>query len=329
MKNQIKNFPNQLLEALELAQAIDLKEPKQQIRNIHIVGLGGSGIGANFVQTFVSSVCKVPISVTKDYRVPAYVGPDTLAIASSYSGGTEETLICLDQYIKAGAYVIGISSGGVLEEKSRSEGFDFVKLPEGKPAPRACLGYSLVQQLGILHKLGFTDQSFLDQVAAAAEMLSKEQEQIQEKAEHIAGLLKDRQPVIYACSELEPVAIRFRQQLNENSKILTWHHVIPEMNHNELVGWRTNMSNAFVIFLRNRTDYSRNQRRIEINKEIISNYAGAVMDLYSRGETLLIQSMYLVHLVDWVSVYLAELRGVDAMEIKVIDYLKSALAASE
>ena len=89
------------------------------------------------------------------------------------------------------------------------------------------------------------------------------------------------------------------------------------------------MSNAFVIFLRNRTDYSRNQRRIEINKEIISNYAGAVMDLYSRGETLLIQSMYLVHLVDWVSVYLAELRGVDAMEIKVIDYLKSALAASE
>ena len=216
-----------------------------------------------------------------------------------------------------------------MQEKSKSEDFDFVKLPEGKPAPRACLGYSMVQQLGILHKLGFTDASFLDQVEEAARLLSNEQDQIQEKAAHIANLLEGRLPIIYACSELEPVAIRFRQQLNENSKILAWHHVIPEMNHNELVGWRTNNSNAFVIFLRNRSDYSRNQRRIEINKEIISNYAGAVMDLYSRGDSLLVQSMYLVHLVDWVSVYLADVRGVDAMEIQVIDYLKSALAASE
>ena len=100
------------------------------------------------------------------------------------------------------------------------------------------------------------------------------------------------------------------------------------MNHNELVGWRNQDSNAFVIFLRNRNDYSRNQTRIEINKEIISNYAGAVMDLYSRGAGKLVQAMYLVHLVDWVSVLLAEMRGVDAMEIKVIDYLKSALASS-
>jgi glucose/mannose-6-phosphate isomerase len=329
MKNQIKYFPKQLQEALILAQAIELKKPKQEIQNIHIVGLGGSGIGANFVQSFVRSVCKVPITVTKDYQVPAYVGPNTLAIASSYSGGTEETLICLEQYLKAGAHVIGISSGGLLQEKSKSEDFEFVKLPEGKPAPRACLGYSMVQQLGILHKLGFTDASFLDQVAEAATLLSNEQDQIQEKAAHIANLLEGRLPIIYACSELEPVAIRFRQQLNENSKILAWHHVIPEMNHNELVGWRTNNSNAFVIFLRNRTDFSRNQRRIEINKEIISNYAGAVMDLYSRGDSLLVQSMYLVHLVDWVSVYLADVRGVDAMEIQVIDYLKSALAASD
>jgi glucose/mannose-6-phosphate isomerase len=329
MKNQIKTFPQQLKEALNLASSIDLKKSKEEIHNIHIVGLGGSGIGANFVQSFVKSVCKVPITVTKDYKVPAYVGPNTLAIASSYSGGTEETLICLDQYMKAGAHIIGISSGGALESMSKEHGFDFVKLPEGKPAPRACLGYSMVQQLGILHNLGFTDDSFLKDVEKASDLLEKEQAQIQEKAEHIANLLKDRQPVIYACSEMEPVAIRFRQQLNENSKILAWHHVIPEMNHNELVGWRSNNSNAFVIFLRNRTDYIRNQRRIEINKEIISNYAGAVMDLYSRGDSLLMQSMYLVHLVDWVSVYLAELRGVDAMEIKVIDYLKSALAASE
>lgn len=328
MKDQIETFASQLREALELGKKINLKQPSDSIQNIHIVGLGGSGIGANFVQSFVRSVCKVPISVTKDYFVPAYVGPNTLAIASSYSGGTEETIACLKQYVDAGAHVVGIASGGTLEEMSKEHKFDFVKLPSGRPAPRACLGYSMVQQLAILHTLGFTNEAFLGQVAASADMLENEAEQIKEKAEHIANLLQGRMPVIYASSELEPVAIRFRQQLNENSKILAWHHVIPEMNHNELVGWRDNFSNAFVIFLRTRTDFERNQTRIEINKEIIANYAGAVMDLYARGNSLVEQSMYLVHLVDWVSVYLADLRGVDAMEIKVIDYLKSSLASS-
>lgn len=328
MKDQISSFPNQLNEALALAKDLQLSKPQQLIQNIHIVGLGGSGIGANFVQSFVKSVCKVPITVSKDYEVPAYVGPNTLAIASSYSGGTEETLACVEQFIQADAHVIGISSGGKLKEICSSNGFDFVQLPAGKPAPRACLGYSMVAQLGILHALGFIDDTYLNQVAQSAEMLRLEQEQIKGKAMQIAGLLKDRMPIIYACSDMEPVAIRFRQQLNENAKVLCWHHVIPEMNHNELVGWRNQDSNAFVIFLRNRNDYSRNQTRIEINKEIISNYAGSVMDLYSRGAGKLVQAMYLVHLVDWVSVLLAEMRGVDAMEIKVIDYLKSALASS-
>ena len=119
MKDQIETFASQLREALELGKKINLNQPSEAIQNIHIVGLGGSGIGANFVQSFVRSVCKVPISVTKDYFVPAYVGPNTLAIASSYSGGTEETIACLKQYIDAGAHVVGIASGGTLEEMSK------------------------------------------------------------------------------------------------------------------------------------------------------------------------------------------------------------------
>ena len=159
-------------------------------------------------------------------------------------------------------------------------------------------------------------------------MLKAEQDQICDRAHQIAGVLDTKLPVIYATRRMEPVAVRFRQQLNENSKMLAWHHVIPEMNHNELVGWRSNHNDKAVVFLRNRDDFPRNQKRIEIIKEVIGNFSSSLIDIYSRGNSLIQQSMYLVHLLDWVSVYIADNRGVDAMEIKVIDYLKSSLSDS-
>jgi len=121
------------------------------------------------------------------------------------------------------------------------------------------------------------------------------------------------------------VAVRLRQQINENSKMLCWHHILPEMNHNELVGWRTKSDNWAVIYLRNEDDYKRNDIRININQEIIAKYADTIINVYSKGESLIQRSLYLVNLGDWVSWYLSELRGVDAIEIDVIDYLKSEL----
>jgi glucose/mannose-6-phosphate isomerase len=146
------------------------------------------------------------------------------------------------------------------------------------------------------------------------------------KALAIAKKISGKLPVIYSAGHFEGVAVRFRQQLNENSKILAWHAVIPEMNHNELVGWRDDARDKAVIFLRNVEDFERVQTRMEINKKIIKKHTNTVIEIWSEGKSYLEEVFYLIHLTDWVSVLLADLREVDATEVKVIDFLKNSLA---
>ncbi|RMG78117.1 MAG: hypothetical protein D6714_18655 [Bacteroidetes bacterium] len=199
-------------------------------------------------------------------------------------------------------------------------------LPPDKPAPRACLGYSFVQQLFILKKLGLIGGQLLEDVRASIDLLTDLQPQIKEQAMHIARKIQDKRPVIYAADRMEAVAIRFRQQLAENAKMLSWHHVFPELNHNELVGWRTPDDSLAPIYIRNRDDHRRTQIRMDITQEIIRKYTPHVIEIWSKGGSFAEQIMYCVHLTDWVSVFLADLRKVDVMEIDAINHLKSALA---
>ena len=122
------------------------------------------------------------------------------------------------------------------------------------------------------------------------------------------------------------MAVRFRQQLNENAKMLCWHHIVPEMNHNELVGWRNKNENLAVIFFRNDSDYTRNQKRLEINKEVVSKYTSSVMEYWSKGTSIIEKTFYFVNVGDHVSYILSERNGVVAEEIEVINNLKGALA---
>lgn len=324
MDQLIARFPDQLDEALAIGRNAKLTRP-DRIDRVFVTGLGGSGIGGNFVAEFVRDCCPVPYVVGKSYDIPAWVGPGTLAIASSYSGNTEETLAAMEQLRASGAHIVVISSGGTLIRMAQEQSLDHIILPNDWPSPRACLGFSLVQQLAILERFGLTDGALLAQVANAAGLLRRESEDIRDKASRIAKLLHGKTTVIYATDRMESVAVRFRQQLNENAKVLCWHHVIPEMNHNELVGWRDRRDDLAVFVFRNKDDYQRNQIRIEINKEIISHYTGSFIETYSKGDSLLEEAMYHVHLGDWISWYLAELRGVDAVEVRVIDFLKGEL----
>ena len=132
--------------------------------------------------------------------------------------------------------------------------------------------------------------------------------------------------MIYTANGFEGVGIRFRQQINENSKMLCWHHVIPEMNHNELLGWRVNTDKLGVVFLRNKCDYNRNQIRMEINKEVLAKQTDNIYEVWSNGESKIENSLYHIHLGDWVSWYLSEMNNVDAVEIDVINFLKGSLA---
>lgn len=327
MDQLIAEFPQQLKEALEIGAAAKFTKNLKPIRNVLVAGLGGSGIGANFVIEFTRHECKVPFSVTKGYDLPAWVNESTLLICSSYSGNTEETLTTLELGIERNAKIVIITSGGKLLKRAQELGIDYIQLPAGKPSPRACLGYSFVQQIYILKHFRLIGKSLIADVRKALSLLKKEQKDIQKRAKILANSIHQKTTIIYTSDRMEAVAIRFRQQLNENAKVLCWHHVIPEMNHNELVGWTPQEGRFAVIMFRNSDDFKRNGIRMDITKDVVAQFADTTIELWSKGDSLCERSMYYVHLGDWVSFYLSELRsGTDAVEIKVIDYLKNELS---
>jgi len=326
MDQLVARFTEQLREALEIGENATINRHDTSIYNVFVSGMGGSAIGGSFVAEFVRDELKIPYSGGQGYDIPAWIGVNTLAIVSSYSGNTEETISAFNQILKTGAKIVVIASGGKLVELAKENNLDFITLPSDWPSPRACLGYSLVQQLFILHKLELISDASIKQVKSAAELLDAESDSIKEKSKHIADILFGKLPVIYTTDRMEAVAVRFRQQINENSKMLCWHHVLPEMNHNELVGWRDDYKDIAVVFFRNSDDLERNATRIDITKEIIGNCTQTIIDVYSKGNSLIERAFYLVHLGDWVTVYLADLRKMDSIEVKVIDYLKGELA---
>ena len=327
MKKLVLDFPIQLQEALIIGKNYRFITPVTQFSNIVVTGLGGSGIGGSIVQNYVFDKLKVPFIVNKDYFLPSFVNKQSLIIVCSYSGNTEETLAAMQQAIKAKATVVCITSGGQVAEKANKKNFDCILVPAGMP-PRSCIGYALVELLFVLNHFELIDNSFEKDIRAAVKYMSANEKDTQKKAMAIAKKLFGKLPIIYSSSTFEGMAIRFRQQLNENSKLLGWHGVIPEMNHNELVGWRDVADDKAVILLRNKDDYERVQTRMEINKKIIKKHTPNVIEIYSEGKSYWEKIFYLIHLTDWVSVFLADLRELDATEVKVIDFLKGSLAKS-
>ncbi len=325
MKTLVANFSKQLAQALVIGSKAKLTESKNKISNVLICGLGGSGIGGSIVAELVAGNAIVPVNVSKGYFIPAYVNENTLVIISSYSGDTEETLNCMEIAASKNAKIVGITSGGRVQEIAKANGFDCIIVPGGMP-PRSCLGFSLTQLLFILGFNKIISNDFKAELEASIALIDKEEEAILKEAKAIAEKLKGKTPVIYATTYNEGVAIRLRQQLNENAKILCWHHIIPEMNHNELVGWTQKNDNMSVILLLDKDEYSRNLSRVAINKEIIKKYTVNITEIYSHGNSAIEKAIYFIHLGDWISVMLGQLRGVDLMEVNVINHLKSKLS---
>ncbi len=325
MRDFVKGFPAQLEEAIEIGKNFKPKRSKTKLNNIVICGLGGSGIGGGIARDLVASECTVPITLVNDYDIPGFVGKDTLCIASSYSGNTEETLEAVSKAKRKGATICAITSGGKLEKMCKRNNYDHIIVPGGMP-PRAALGYSLTQQLYVLHAYGFTSDKTLKQMKGCVKYLEKNQSSIKSRAKRIAKKVYDKIPVLYIQDGLESVAIRWRQQLNENSKMLLWHNKIPEMNHNELVGWAKPYPEVVPIFISTDYDHKRSLMRRDLNKKVISKLSAPPIMIQAQGRNRTEQVMYLINLGDWISVDAADLREVDAMDITVINNLKSALS---
>lgn len=325
MEHLIDNFPNQLQEAIEIGRQSKLDFNNKVFSNVVISGLGGSGIGGTITIEITSREAIAPIVVNKDYFIPGFVSEKSLVIISSYSGNTEETLNAMNEAMQKKAEIVVVSSGGKATEIARNNNLKYITVPGGMP-PRSCLGYSLTQLLFILNYAGIISNAFEKELEKSIDLLRKEQDNIRQTAKEVAEKLYDKTPVIYSAAGFEGVATRFRQQVNENSKMLCWHHVIPEMNHNELVGWVDKNEKLGVVIFRNNSDYSRTQSRIENNKEVIKDCTTTLIELFSKGESKLERSVYLINLGDWISFYMAQKRGVDANEVNVIENLKGALS---
>ncbi len=323
MQQLIQAFPANIEEALEIAGRSSLKNDYSGITNVVICGMGGSGIGGTLVKDWLFDELKVPVVVVKDYNIPAFVDETTLVIGSSYSGNTEETLTGIVEAIGSGAKVIGICSGGKLQELCEINGFDHIIVPGGNP-PRTALAFSLVQLLHVLHEVGLAS-NHLPAIAAAYSLIVDNEGEIKNTALELAKHLYGKVGILYATTLYDGVVTRARQQFNENSKALCWHHVLPEMNHNELVGWGGGDDRFAVVYFENEGINERNKVRADLTLNKIAEKS-KVMRISSKGGSMIERSIYLINIVDWASLYLSELNEVDPIDIAVIDYLKNELS---
>jgi glucose/mannose-6-phosphate isomerase len=324
MKTLVDGFTQQLKEALDIANAAHLS-PKSNIQNIIITGLGGSGIGGTILSELIQNECHIPIIVNKDYFLPEFANNNSLVLICSYSGNTEETISAMKQAISKKAQIICITSGGKIQEMANEHKFDTIIIPGGHP-PRSCIGYSLVQLLKIVQHYNFVKTDLLKQVSESILLLDTEKNNIKASATSIAQKLHHKIAVLYSLGSCEGTVVRFRQQINENSKMLCWHHTLPEMNHNELVGWVEKNDSLAVVTFRTSFDFERTVKRYEICKPLFEKYSSSVTDIFAKGNNKLEQFMYLINIGDWISCDLADLKNIDPIEVNVITSLKNELA---
>jgi glucose/mannose-6-phosphate isomerase len=324
MNKLTANFTQQIKEAIEIGQSSTFKKPTKKFDSVLICGLGGSGIGGTIINLLIKSEINIPVLTTNDYSIPSFVNEKTLVIASSYSGNTEETLAAVLEGQKRGAEVVAITSGGKLLELSKTNNWNHFVVPGGEQ-PRGMLAYSLVQLLFIFEKYALIQSDYTILLNSIIELIDDNESSIQNEAQSIAKGIHNKTLVIYSEASLEGVSVRFRQQINENSKELCWHHVLPEMNHNELVGWAGGNQNFAVVKLNSSFDFYRSKKRWEICKEVISEKTDSIFEINAKGDNKLAHVLYLIHLTDWISCYLADIKKVDSVEVDVIIKLKSEL----
>jgi glucose/mannose-6-phosphate isomerase len=329
MKKLIEGFTKQLGEALRLGQAVDLVRQGTDIRNVLITGMGGSGIGANLVESLTFGKIPIPISVCKGYIIPQFVSPHTLFIACSYTGNTEETLAAIHKAMLKRAHIVCITSGGKMLELAKEYNFPYIRIPDGSSTARAMLGFMIVSLLYALYHTNLIGAAFTKETENAIEYLDRGEKAIQSEAEIIAKKLKGKFPFIYCDGRLLAMATRFQQQLNENSKQIAHVNTFPEMNHNEIVGWRfpeNILQQAQVIYLYSDHDHERVEKRLEICRELFEKRSNTIIDIVAEGASLLEQYYYLIHLTDWISYFLAKENQVDPDPEDAIAYLKDELA---
>lgn len=325
----LAEFPVQCRRALALTASPPLATDVP--RHIVVAGMGGSAVAGDLLRALATERLPIPVTVWRGYGVPAFVGAETLVAVVSYSGNTEETVSALDATLRLGARCVVLTSGGMLAELVSDRGLPVVSLPGGL-MPRLALGYLFFPLLRLLESTGnpLARESELEDALRALEAmrneLRPESPQPDNEAKRLALTLAGRIPVIYGTALTDVAAYRWKTEVEEMAKLLAFHGRLPEAAHNEIEGWRDPLASGFhAVFLRDPEELKADTTRVRATQELIRPHAGGITDVWPRGEGRLAHLLSLIYLGDWVSYYLALLRGADPWPVPVLEEVKRRL----
>jgi glucose/mannose-6-phosphate isomerase len=334
MKSLLESFPEQIQSAAVAGRSVSLPVPKGT-KVIVVTGLGGSAMGGDLVRSIAESQLRYPVIVNRNYDLPGFVDESALVFACSYSGNTEETLSAYEQARRAKASIVCITSGGKLETMAAANAHPLLRLPGGLP-PRAALGHSLIallaamQAMQMMPDMSASIQETIELLKVLRDRYGVATPEASNPAKKLAGSLFGKMVTVYGSNGImESAAYRWRSQISENAKNLASHHVLPEMNHNELVGWlypEEVLRQIGVVMLRDTGDHPQIQRRFDLTRDLIAAKAGTVQEVWSEGTSILARVLSIIYLGDFVSLYLAYLNNTDPTPVAVIDYLKKNLS---
>ena len=334
----VAGLPEQLATAHEAAGAIDaeaLPRP-DEIDNVVVLGMGGSGVSGDVLAAVAAPVMPVPVTVHKQYHLPGFVGPRTLAFAVSYSGNTEETEAMASAALDRGARVVVVSEGGALAALARSRGALHVPCPGGY-MPRAALGALVAPLFVTLYRMGMLPEAHAwlvkaqEQLARRRDRCRPEVEGPANPAREIARKIDRTIPLVYGGGALGAVAaMRWKADVNENAKAPAFWNAYPELDHNEICAWGQHgdvtRQVITLVELRHGFEHAQVSRRFEITRDIVEEAVHQVIEVEAEGEGRLAQLLDLMYVGDWVSCYLALDNEVDPGPIDAIAVLKERLA---
>jgi glucose/mannose-6-phosphate isomerase len=335
MLGEIDSLPRQMQSAWELGQQQLLPDFKG-ISRILISGMGGSAIGADLLTAYIAPTCLIPVIVHRDYSLPAWaVGPETLVIASSHSGNTEETLAVFAAAIQAGCRLLAVCTGGELEKHAMAQHVPVWKFTHAGQ-PRAAVGFSFGLLLAAFARMGLIPDPQEDLLEAVAGMRSQQETlraQVpvaQNPAKRMAGQLVGRWVNVYGSGILAPVARRWKGQVNEIAKAGAGFEFLPEADHNALAGVENPevLMKTMTLFLRAPSDHPRNLLRVDLTRHGFM-VAGLNTDVYNaNGESRLAHLWTALHFGDYMAFYLAMAYGMDPTPVEALQNLKAALKAA-
>lgn len=323
----LEGLPDACEAALKVADALELDYSKPS--RVIITGMGGSAIGGDLMRDWLKKDVLAPIETYRGFQLPVYAGRKTLVIAASYSGNTRETLSALKDAISRRCMCVAITSGGKMLKLAKEKGVPYIQLPGGY-MPRFAISYLLLSMAEVFYKVGLIEKH--DEIHATIGLLKELRDRLKadvrtdkNPAKLLASQIDGKIPIIYTFGPFKAAAKRLKAEFNENAKIPAFWGFFPEISHNEIEGWASDLSkNFFVIFIRDKGETAGTRGEIEATKGIVERKAG-VGELHARGDTKLEKILSLVYIGDYVSVYLALTQGKDPTPVGTIQELKGKL----